>query len=96
MKWYGLNISKFCGIVLSSVTPDIPDTPTVSEMNFIAHIPAFKKLFTVISNDINKEQFNINIDKNKKAFRVSCKSVDSVNYRAQFKINNRKFMVIQS
>ena len=93
MKWYGLNISKFCGILVSS---NSPDTPVVNEPIFIAKIPAVNRVFKVLSNRYITEQFNIKTVKDTKTFAVTQRTADIERYNIIFNRSNRVFKVIQN
>lgn len=95
MRWYGLNINKFCGIVISSVNPDTPDVPVVTDTIFIARMPVNRKEYKVINNVVSTDKFIINVESTKQ-FKVIGKTAEVVKYKAVFNKADRKFRVIQN
>lgn len=90
MKWYGLNISKFCGILVSS------NTPVTDEPIFLAHIPPVKRVFRVLANTHNLEQFIVNPVRNNRTFKVTQTTAEAVSHIAVFNKPKREFTVIQN
>lgn len=93
MKWYGLNISKFCGITVSSVGPDVP---VVDEPLFLAHLQGRDKAFAVLSKESNAEHIVLNMDINRRAFKVIENKANIERYNIAIHKTNRVFKVIQN
>lgn len=90
MKWYGLNISKFCGVLISS------DIPVTDEPIFVVPLKRKNHLFKAISEDYKKEAFIAGANLNNHALQVVYNQAEKVDVITNFGRNTRKYNVIQN